>query len=60
MDVLSMSDERKKFERWLKRYWGGIKPVWLSDAEEYEGQVQIAWEAWDYQVRRSARSGEVK
>lgn len=45
---MNSPDEMAKFERWMKRYWAGVPVIWLNDAEEFDGQVQIAWEAWIY------------
>jgi hypothetical protein len=39
-------DEMKKFKRWMRRYWAGVPVVWLKPEEEFQGQVQIAWEVW--------------
>jgi len=49
----SQPSEKMKFERWMKRYWSGVPVIWLNDVQEYEGQVQIAWDVWVY--RHSAR-----
>lgn len=39
--------ERKRFERWMKRYWGGIGLSRFEAADEYEGHAaQVAWEVW--------------
>lgn len=45
---MNSPDEMKKFERWMKRYWPGVPVIWLNDAEEFSGLVQMAWEAWIY------------
>ena len=46
--VSNSPDEMAKFERRMKRYWKGVPVIWLNGAEEYDGPVQIAWEAWIY------------
>lgn len=43
--------ERKKFERWMKRYWDGIslrrERVFDDVYDEYRGgDAQCAWEVW--------------
>lgn len=39
--------ERKKFERWMKRYWGGVGLTWFTAADEYNStQAQVGWEVW--------------
>ena len=38
---------RRSFERWLKRYWRGIKWAYFADINEYDDRgVQMAWEVW--------------
>lgn len=34
----------------MQRYWSGVKVVWLDDAEEYDGLVEVAWRAWRHKV----------
>lgn len=43
---MNSPDEMEKFKQWMARFWGGVLVAWLDDPEEFQGNVQIAWEAW--------------
>lgn len=44
--------ERDRFERWARRFWGGLPLTRNNYHPEYDdGSVQVGWEAW----QRSAR-----
>lgn len=44
------ANQRKKFESWMRRYWGGINlvatPLMRSSFEYKETAAQTAWECW--------------
>ena len=44
------ANQRKKFEAWMRRYWGGISlkvvPLMRSSFEYADTSAQTAWEVW--------------
>ena len=42
--------KRRAFERWMRRYWGGISLAKLATIDErfeyQEAAAQTAWEVW--------------
>ena len=39
--------ERRRFNKWMRKYWGGISRRYYAEIDEYdESAAQTAWEVW--------------
>lgn len=60
MKGLSLEPGEYEFHQWMQKYWGGVVIEWNSDAEEYSGKAQIAWEAWQkFWPKKDPKDGKI-